>query len=493
MLEKGQTTLDRFFVRKKPATTSSVGERKCNLSGNESSLIDEVKIKPCRQDSVYFCLDSSDELVIEDSQKAYVPFGSESYTRLIFDEAVNHEESEVELSDTQHREYLNGHSSWTNNNELSQSPLVDLDSPSYSPIASPNDQANMIISQPIPLDPNTKMMFDCGIRYIRHISLMPESESQLMRLKRYESEEDMTATVILGTNSQSIDSNYEEYLDEMMSLVEIDQAEESSQVQVNHVTENDNLEGVNDVEEIVQVESKLISGEISTQEDQVSISSITITKIDRQRDSDVILIDAKESLKQQASNQAQKTKTICADIDELVFSSFTTTKKNLTSTAQSNDSIKSQDTSASMNLSTPQSLEAETGTKHERRSSDVDETNTTKRLPFLYESVSSEILIQTGEMLIKYLKAYYVSQTELAKRYQFEELTLDLCTFLLSEHLKQKKDQKTGEDLQLKGLLMMNFCFLASDLLFNGSWQLFYDLYLKLESKYSFLVKSKLN
>jgi hypothetical protein len=92
------------------------------------------------------------------------------------------------------------------------------------------------------------------------------------------------------------------------------------------------------------------------------------------------------------------------------------------------------------------------------------------------------ILLEIEKTLVSYFKVSYSSIAE-CRKHKLIELSFDFCKFLLDSHLKQNPiashseqnvDQMENNN-RLKWLVMLNFCFIASDLLFNASWRLFFD------------------
>ncbi len=123
-----------------------------------------------------------------------------------------------------------------------------------------------------------------------------------------------------------------------------------------------------------------------------------------------------------------------------------------------------------------------------------------KKISFVNDSVAMNILLGAEQIFIKYFKVFY-SNLNVSRKHPVNELTFDYCKFLLDTHLKQRPRNYSSSDpctqsrfeydQKSRWLLLMSFCFMATNLLFNASWRLFVELTEDLEAKFGKIISSK--
>ncbi len=124
----------------------------------------------------------------------------------------------------------------------------------------------------------------------------------------------------------------------------------------------------------------------------------------------------------------------------------------------------------------------------------------TKTLPFVNDSTVMVILLKIEQTIFKYFKTFY-KNLDLSKKHPISKLSFEFCNFLLDEHSKQRPRNYSSSDMssstrfeydrKTRWLLMMAFCFMTTNLLFNSSWRLFMELVENLKSKFGHIISSK--
>ena len=157
-------------------------------------------------------------------------------------------------------------------------------------------------SQPIPLDQNVKMIYQQGLKYVDHVQILPGDVYTLEKLNKLKFDDEENIEIVLGSNSQSFESNYEELLKDLLSYVDIIETnsephqsiltpdktnfDSDSEIDSNlidaQLNSNDpqKLDNLSSSENAVNVEANvLLSFDGIEKENKYTKSSITITKI----------------------------------------------------------------------------------------------------------------------------------------------------------------------------------------------------------------------
>ncbi len=386
-------------------------------------------------------------------------------------------------------------------------------SPSYSPLESPdpsfcfiqdNEITSSVRSEVIELDPNIQKMLHNGIEFIDCFRMNLNECTQIP----FKDTENDKIEIILSSNGERdvSSSNYEEFINDLLRIANKDYNNEPEQIQKlqEEPKKIENLETTEDRSKI----------EMTTTDEYLSFSFKETDFLELFGESLSIVSSLLDSVEQKMQDESVKSESVHESSIEIKEMSSKNTSNIIVDKKIGSSLIKIYKIDKASNKDEFSGKEfVEMCLKDRQNKTGIDETillsdsfasfdegvletsSAITRLTPSNQSVENNVLLEIEQILIKYLRIIY-PHLNICQFFSFNDLNLEVSKFLLRENLKKReefnlnKDGKISKeeqehDKRLKWLLIINFCFISSDLLFNSCWKLFLNIFDTFKEQYS--------